>query len=330
MGRRSLRLLAHRERSRIDRMNTKSPFIPLTHLWQRLINNRRFISLIPFGWLSLFFLVPFGIIIKISFSESRLAIPPFHPLWEWLKNEQIHILVDFWSYVRIFSDPFYGAALLHSLIAAALATSICLVFGYAIAYAISRTPSHWRTPLILLIILPFWTSYLIRVYAWIGLLSPKGVINQVLLTLGWIQAPLPLIYNTFSVMVGLVYCYLPFMIFPIYATLLKIDPAYCEAASDLGATPWRIFRSITLPLSRPGIMAGCLLVFLPSVGEYIIPELLGGSDSMMLGRVLWMEFFNNRDWPLACALAVIMVIMFVIPVVLIQRAQLKASLESWK
>lgn len=298
--------------------------------FMHLIHNKRFVSLIPFGWLSLFFLVPFGIIVKISLSKSILAIPPFYPLWEWLKNEQIHILIDFCSYIRIFTDPFYGAALFNSLVTATLATSICLIFGYAIAYAISRTSPRWRTLLILLVILPFWTSYLIRVYAWIGLLSPKGVINQVLLNLGWIQAPLPLMYNAFSVTVGLVYCYLPFMIFPIYATLLKIAPVYNEAAYDLGSTPWRTFKSITLPLSRSGITAGCLLVFLPSVGEYVIPELLGGSSNIMLGRVLWMEFFNNRDWPMACALAVIMVILFVVPVVLIQRAQLKASLEGWK
>jgi putrescine transport system permease protein len=297
----------------------------IAYFWQHLSHDRRFVSLIPFGWLGLFFLVPFLIIVKISLSQTRIAIPPFQPLWQWAKTGQLHIQIYFQAYTKLFTDPFYGAALLNSLLLATIATLICLVLGYMMAYAISRTSPRWRTLFMLLIILPFWTSYLIRVYAWIGLLNPQGVFNKILLTLGWIDTPLLLIYNSFSVTLGLVYCYLPFMILPIYATLLKINPVYLEAAHDLGCRPWRAFWTLTVPLSMPGIIAGCILVFIPAVGEYVIPELLGGSKSLMLGRVIWMEFFNNRDWPMACALTVVMLTIFVIPVMLIQRAQFKTS-----
>jgi len=296
-------------------------------LWQQLGHDRRFVTLIPFGWLGLFFLVPFLIIVKISLSQAHIAIPPFEPAWQWVEAGQLRVEFYFHSYTKLFTDSFYGLAFLNSLLLASIATSICLMLGYMMAYAISRTASKWRTLFLLLIILPFWTSYLIRVYAWIGLLNPQGVFNKILLTLGWIDKPLPLIYNSFSVTLGLVYCYLPFMILPIYATLLKIDPAYLEAAYDLGCRPWRAFWSLTVPLSMPGVIAGCMLVFIPAVGEYVIPELLGGSKSLMLGRVIWMEFFNNRDWPMACALTVVMLTLFVIPLILIQRTQFKTSLQ---
>ncbi|MEI8295116.1 MAG: ABC transporter permease subunit [Alphaproteobacteria bacterium] len=294
----------------------------IIHFWQLLQHDRRFVTAVPFGWLGLFFLVPFLIIIKISFSQTRIAIPPFQPLWQWAKDGQLRIQIYFQAYAKLFTDPFYVEALLNSLLLAAIATLICLGVGYMMAYAISRAQPRWRTILMLLIILPFWTSYLIRVYAWIGLLNTQGIFNKILLTFGWIDAPLLLIYNSFSVTLGLVYCYLPFMILPIYATLLKINPVYLEAAYDLGCRPWRAFWTLTVPLSMPGIIAGCILVFIPTVGEYVIPELLGGSKSLMLGRVIWMEFFNNRDWPMACALTVVMLTIFVIPVIMIQRAQL--------
>lgn len=299
----------------------------IENLRQQFSYDRRIVTFIPFGWLGLFFLIPFLIIVKISLSEARIAIPPFQPTWQWVEAGQLRLEFYFQSYTKLFTDPFYGEAFLNSLFLAAIATLFCLVIGYMMAYAISRTLPKWRTLFLLLIILPFWTSYLIRVYAWIGLLNPQGVFNKVLLTLGWIDKPLPLIYNSFSVILGLVYCYLPFMILPVYATLLKINPAYLEAAYDLGCRPWRAFWTLTVPLSTPGIIAGCIFVFIPAVGEYVIPELLGGSKSLMLGRVIWMEFFNNRDWPMACALTVVMLTLFVIPVMLIQRTQFKTSLQ---
>jgi putrescine transport system permease protein len=225
------------------------------------------------------------------------------------------------NYRFLFTDKLYVSALLYSLKVASVSTLLCLLIGYPMAYAIARSTTAWKNLLLMLIVLPFWTSFLLRVYAWIGLLKSNGVINNVLLALGLIHTPLTLMQTDFAVFVGIVYSYLPFMILPLYANLEKHDPTLLEAASDLGARPWRAFLRVTLPLSVPGMMAGSLLVFIPAVGEYVIPSLLGRTDQLMIGRVLSDEFFANRDWPVASAVAVLMLVLLVVPIVLFQRVQ---------
>jgi putrescine transport system permease protein len=295
---------------------------PMQRPWHQ---DRRWVIGIPYVWLTLFFLLPFLLVIKISLSKAGLTIPPYKEICEFGANQILHIRLFFGNYSRILLDDFYASAFATSLSISLAATSICLVVGYTMAYGIARAPKQWRPILLLLIILPFWTSFLVRVYAWMGLLGTEGVINSFLLYFGFISKPLPLLYNNMSVMIGIVYCYLPFMILPIYAILDKIDPAYWEAASDLGCRPWQAFWRITVPLSMPGIISGCILVFIPAIGEFVIPELLGSPDILMIGRVLWMEFFNNRDWPVACALAVSMLVLFVVPVMLFQKLQMKSE-----
>lgn len=276
---------------------------------------------IPYVWLFIFFFVPFLLILKISFSEAIFALPPFDVLYQWYDGYLLHIKLNFGNYIALLTDSFYGEAFGSSLKIAGTATASCLIWGYLMAYGITRSSAHWRTVLILLVLLPFWTSFLVRVYAWMSLLSAKGVINTVLLKLSFIQEPLALLDNAYAVGLGITYCYLPFMVLPIYASLEKIDPVYWEAAHDLGAGPWRTFWRITVPLSKPGIFAGCILVFIPAIGEFVIPELLGGPDTFMIGRVLWAEFFNNQDWPRACALAVVMMTVFVVPIMIFQHYQ---------
>jgi putrescine transport system permease protein len=262
---------------------------------------------IPYLWLALFFLVPFAIVLAISFAESTIGIPPYT------------LALQAGNFATLLGDSLYLKAYLNSLLLAAVATLCCLLLGYPMAYAIARAPRGWRNPLLMLVILPFWTSFLIRVYAWIGILSPNGLLNQWLTALGVIEAPLPLLNNAFSVVLGLAYSYLPFMVLPLYATLEKQDASLLEAASDLGAPPWQGFLSVTLPLSLPGIVAGCLLVFIPAVGEFVVPDLLGGPDTLMIGKVLWDEFFSNRDWPVASALAVVLLLLLVAPMILTRR-----------
>jgi putrescine transport system permease protein len=272
---------------------------------------------VPYLWLVVFFLVPFLIVLAISFAESTVGIPPFTLFAHGENGLELHAQAD--NYALLAGDALYLRAYLNSLFFAALATLFCLLLGYPMAWAIAQAPKAWRNPLLMLVILPFWTSFLIRVYAWIGLLSPNGLFNQWLAELGLIAAPLPLLNNAFSVVLGLVYSYLPFMVLPLYATLEKLDPSLLEAASDLGATPARRFFAVTLPLSLPGIVAGCLLVFIPAVGEFVIPDLLGGPDTLMIGKVLWDEFFTNRDWPVASALAVALLVLLVAPMALTRR-----------
>ena len=284
---------------------------------------RSFVVLIPYFWGILFFLTPFLLVFKYSLSESLVAIPPLSPLCEWANELTLTIHLFFGNYWQLLADSLYVTVFLSSLLIAGIATVCCLILGYIMAYAIARSEPEWRTLLLLLVILPFATSFLIRVYAWIGLLSNFGVINNFLMYLGVIQKPLPLLYNSFSVCVAIVYCYLPFMILPIYATLVKIDLTYLEAAYDLGCRPWRALWSITIPLSMPGIIAGSVLVFIPAVGEFVIPELVGGPETTLIGRVLWTEFFYNRDWPTACAIAVTMLVVLITPVLWFQHAQLK-------
>ncbi|MGH8229833.1 MAG: ABC transporter permease subunit, partial [Steroidobacteraceae bacterium] len=279
----------------------------------RLGGGRRLVAGIPLAWLALLFLLPFLIVLKISFSEMRLAVPPYAPLILWrhgLPQLEIHLS----SYLSLLTDPLYARALVYSIKVAAVSTLVCLAIGYPMAYAIASASPARRTLLLMLVIVPFWTSFLLRIYAWIGLLQRNGIVNALLLDLGLVHHPLVLLQTDFSVYVGIIYGYLPFMILPLYATLEGLDPALIEAAADLGARPLARFLRITLPQSIPGIAAGCLLVFIPAVGEYVIPSLLGRSDQLMIGRVLSNEFFENRDWPLASAVAIALLVLLVVPI----------------
>jgi putrescine transport system permease protein len=281
---------------------------------------RRLIAGVPTLWLLVLFLIPFLIVFRISFSEVRLAIPPYTPLLSWHHGAP-HFEVHWSAYSFLFTDPMYVSSYLYSLKVAAVSTLCCLLIGYPMAYAIARAGAATRPLLLMLIVLPFWTSFLLRVYAWIGLLKNNGVINNVLLSLGVIQHPLALLQTDFAVYIGIVYSYLPFMILPLYANLEKHDPALLEAAADLGARPARAFAAITLPQSIPGIAAGSLLVFIPAVGEYVIPTLLGRPDQLMIGRVLSDEFFENRDWPVASAVAILILLLLIVPILLFQRIE---------
>jgi len=257
-------------------------------------------------WIGLVLLLPFAIVLKISFATSQLGVPPYGPP------------VSFRAYAALIHDNLYLNAYLSSLRTAFVATVIALLLGYPMAYAIARSSQRWRSILLLLVVLPFWTSFLIRIYAWIGLLRPTGLVNTALESLGLIAAPLRLINTDGAVILGIVYTYLPFMVLPLYARLERLDPALLEAAADLGARPWRAFLKVTLPLSHPGIIAGCLLVFIPAVGEFVIPELLGGPDTLMIGKVLWSEFFTNRNWPMSAAVAVVLLALLVVPIMWFQ------------
>jgi putrescine transport system permease protein len=271
---------------------------------------KRVVAGIPLLWLLLFFLVPFIIVFKISFSEVRLAMPPYAPLFQWLNGlpvPKLHLA----NYAFLFTDRLYISSYLYSLKVAAVATLCCLLIGYPMAYAIAHAGPTWRNVLLMMIVLPFWTSFLLRVYAWIGLLKNNGVINNILMYFGIIHEPLSMLQSDFAVYIGIVYSYLPFMILPLYANLEKMDWQLLEAAEDLGCRPYQAFYKITLPLSRNGMLAGSMLVFIPAVGEFVIPALLGGPNALMIGRVLWDEFFSNRAWPVASAVAILLLIILV-------------------
>ncbi|MBV9685779.1 MAG: ABC transporter permease subunit [Alphaproteobacteria bacterium] len=272
----------------------------------------------PFLWLALFFLLPLLIVVKISLAESTIGIPPYTPL---LANGSsgLEWRGTLANYVLIATDSLYLRAYLGSIGNAALASALCLVIGYPIAYAIARSRGVRRQLLLFLVIMPFWTSFLIRVYAWIAILEPQGLLNQLLIALGLVTAPLPLLNNQFSVQLGLVYSYLPFMILPLYGSLSRLDQSLVEASADLGARPLQAFLGVILPLTLPGIAAGSLLVLIPAAGEFVIPDLLGGPGTLMIGKVLWDEFFNNRDWPVAAAVAVVLVAALAIPLLAAQR-----------
>jgi putrescine transport system permease protein len=275
----------------------------------------------PMTWLAAFFLLPFVIVLAISLVPATDGQPPFaSPL------VAANLTLD--GYRLLAGDDLYAIAFLNSARIAATSTVLALLIGYPMAYAITRAPEAWRGPLLLLVILPFWTSFLIRVYAWMVLLRPTGLINSALLALGVIHEPLPLIANEFAVHLGIVYSYLPFMVLPLYAALERLDPSLLEAAFDLGCRPARAFWRITVPLSAPGIAAGCLLVFIPAVGEFVIPDLLGGPSTPMIGRVLWTEFFANRDWPTASAVAVALLVVLVGPIVIFQALERRATEEA--
>jgi putrescine transport system permease protein len=273
---------------------------------------------LPFLWLAVFFLLPLLIVLKISLAESVVGIPPYSPLIA-SDGTGLRLQVTLANVALLASDSLYLRAYLGSLGNAALATMLCLLLGYPMAYAIARAPGNRRQLLLFLVMLPFWTSFLIRVYSWIAILKPNGLLNEFLIALGLIAVPLPLLNNSFSVELGLVYSYLPFMILPLYGSLSALDESLLEAAADLGARPLQVFLGVTLPLTLPGIAAGSLLVFIPAVGEFVIPDLLGGPDTLMIGKVLWDEFFNNRDWPVASAVAVVLIAVLAVPVLVAQK-----------
>jgi putrescine transport system permease protein len=281
---------------------------------------KRAVISLPMVWLLLFFLVPFIIVFKISFSEVVIAMPPVAPMLEWI-NGQMHVHLRLENYHRLFQDNLYILSYLYSLRVAAISTVFCLLLAYPMALGIARASGPWRNVLLMAVMLPFWTSLLLRVYAWIGLLQNNGLINNFLIWLGVIKDPIQMMHTDFAVFIGIVYSYLPFMVLPLYSNLEKHDHTLLEAAADLGAKPWRSFLRITLPLSVPGIVAGSLLVFIPAVGEYVIPTLLGRPDQLMIGRVLSDEFFANRDWPVASAVAIAMLVLLVVPILYFQRYQ---------
>ncbi|MBA5778326.1 ABC transporter permease subunit [Stappia sp. F7233] len=284
---------------------------------------------VPYAWLLFFFLVPFFIVFKISLSEVAVAIPPYLPTFDlsegWAGLRENLSSFSFENYLFLFEDDLYWKSYLSSVWIAATSTLLTLLVGFPLAYGMARAPKAWQPTLLMLVILPFWTSFLIRVYAWIGILKNEGLLNQLLLWLGVIDQPLTILNTNAAVYVGIVYSYLPFLVLPLYATLEKLDESLLEAASDLGCPPWRAFWSITVPLSLPGVIAGCFLVFIPAVGEFVIPDLLGGSETLMIGKTLWAEFFNNRDWPVSSAVAVILLLILVVPIVLFQNQQQRAQ-----
>ena len=294
----------------------------LSKLKRYLPKGRHAVIGVPFVWLFLFFLLPFFIVLKISFAEAEVAIPPYPDVFSWADN-QLTILLNFGNYVFLSEDALYLAAYLGSLKIAFVSTLLCLLIGYPMAYAIARAPKEMQTVYLLLIMMPTWTAILIRVYAWMGILSNNGLLNSLLMGLGLISEPLQILNTNLAVYIGIVYSYLPFMVLPLYANLVKHDQSLLEAAADLGSRNFNSFWRITVPLSKNGIIAGCMLVFIPVVGEFVIPELLGGPETLMIGKVLWQEFFNNRDWPVASALAVVMLAILLVPIILFNRNQAK-------
>ncbi|CAN1605785.1 ABC transporter permease subunit [Pseudomonas sp. B21-028] len=283
---------------------------------------RQLVIGVPFLWLFLFFMLPFFIVLKISFAEADVAIPPYTEIYSYV-DQKLQLLLNFANYAMLSEDELYIAAYLGSLKMALISTVLCLLIGYPMAYAIANARKEMQTVLVLLIMMPTWTAILIRVYAWMGILSNNGLLNGFLMSMGWISEPLQILNTNLAVYIGVVYSYLPFMILPLFANLVKHDPSLLEAASDLGSSTFNSFWKITVPLSKNGIIAGCMLVFIPVVGEFVIPELLGGPETLMIGKVLWQEFFNNRDWPVASALAVVMLAILIVPIILFNRSQAK-------
>jgi putrescine transport system permease protein len=289
---------------------------------RRLPTGRHFVIGVPFLWLFMFFLLPFIIVLKISFAEADVAIPPYTELYSWAENK-LAVFINLGNYIFLSEDDLYLAAYLGSLQMAAISTLLCLVIGFPMAYAIARADKEKQLVFLLLIMMPTWTAILIRVYAWMGILSNNGLLNSVLQGIGLISEPLQILNTNVAVYIGIVYSYLPFMILPLFANLVKHDQSLLEAAADLGSSRFNSFWKITVPLAKNGIIAGCMLVFIPVVGEFVIPELLGGPETLMIGKVLWQEFFNNRDWPVASALAVVMLAILIIPIILFNRNQAK-------
>ncbi|MBU1174995.1 MAG: ABC transporter permease subunit [Alphaproteobacteria bacterium] len=285
------------------------------------LSGRGLVIAAPMLWLLVFFLVPFLVVTKIALSELVIASPPYAPMIEWTKGGELIVKLNFGNFQFLFSEPLYLNAYLGSIKFAAISTLIALLIAYPMAYLIARSGERTRNVLLMLVILPFWTSFLLRVYAWIGFLKGNGVVNNVLMSVGIIHDPIVMLQTDFAVYLGIVYTYLPFMILPLYANLVKLEDDLLEASADLGARPFMTFLTITLPLSLPGIIAGSMLVFIPAVGEFVIPALLGGPDTLMIGRILWDEFFSNRDWPVASSVAIIMVVALVFPIMIMRSAQ---------
>ena len=288
---------------------------------------RRFLIAIPYAWLLLLFLVPFVIVLKISLSNIALAIPPYAPTLSWQEGWQGVVAffraLDFDNFLFLTQDALYWKAYLSSLRIAFISTLLTLLIGFPIALGMANAPERFRPLLMLMVILPFWTSFLIRIYSWMGILNSEGLLNQLLLWVGVVDEPLKLLNTNLAVYIGIVYTYLPFMVLPVYATLEKLNPALLEAAEDLGCGRIQSFWLVTAPLSRPGVIAGCFLVFIPALGEFVIPSLLGGSQTLMIGKVLWEEFFSNRDWPVASAVAVVLLLILIVPIILFQRNEQK-------
>ncbi|HTJ91740.1 MAG TPA: ABC transporter permease subunit [Pararobbsia sp.] len=285
-------------------------------------SGRTLVITAPFIWLVLFFAVPFVLVLKISFATAQLSVPPYTDLVQ-IKDGVVNFSLQMGHYLFLLQDSLYVATYLSSLKMAAVSTVLCLLIGYPMAYYIARSNPATRNLLMMAVMLPFWTSFLIRVYAWIGILKDDGLLNHFLASIGLISAPLKLYHSDAGVYIGMVYSYLPFLVMPLYAHLVKMDLRLLEAAYDLGAKPWVAFWRITIPLSKNGIIAGCLLVFIPAVGEYVIPELLGGADTLMIGRVMWDEFFNDVDWPMASAVTVAMVLLLLVPMAVFQYYQVR-------
>lgn len=285
----------------------------------------RIAAIAPYLWLALFFLVPFGFVLKISLSQTAIAQPPYQPVFDLaqgfsaIKAAFAQLSLD--NFRLLVSDNLYVLSYLRSLVVSAVSTAILLVTGYPIAYGMARLPQRWQGIAMMLVIVPFWTSFLIRIYAWINILQHDGLLNKILLALHLVSAPVVWLSTDSAMYLGIVYSYLPFMILPLYATLAKLDPALLEAAADLGASPRWSFWLVTLPLSLPGVGAGILLCFIPIVGEFVIPDLLAGSDSLMIGQTLWLEFFTNKDWPVASATAVVLLVLLVAPMLFYDRLQ---------
>ncbi|SIQ53914.1 putrescine transport system permease protein [Rhizobium sp. RU20A] len=289
----------------------------------------RLVIIIPFVWLLIFFLAPFFIVFRISLSTTAIAMPPYTPVFD-LADGISGILegireFSFDNYVWLTQDALYFNAYISSLTIAAISTFLTLLIAYPVAYGMAQAPRSIRPTLLMLVILPFWTSFLIRVYAWIAILKPEGLLNQLLLFLGVIDSPLVILNTNTAIYIGIVYSYLPFMVLPIYSALEKMDGSLVEAAQDLGCTPTTAFWKVTFPLSLPGVVAGCMLVFIPAVGEFVIPDLLGGSETLMIGKTLWNEFNANRDWPVSSAVAIILLMILVVPIMFFQNAQTKSE-----
>ncbi len=303
--------------------------LPISRQFMRRIQNRwrQIVTVVPFLWLLVFFLAPFFIVAKISLAELAIASPPFTSLIEWTGDGIMTIRLVFDNFIYIWEDNLYFDTYVNSLKISVTSTFLCLLFGYPIAYAIVRSGPVAKPLLLFAIILPFWTSFLLRVYSWMGLLADQGTINNLLIALGIIDEPIRMLYTEFAVYIGIVYTYMPFMILPLYANMEKLDNSLNEAAADLGSRPTNTFFKITLPLTMPGIVAGSLLVFIPATGEYVIPDLLGGGNVQMIGRVLYNEFSRNSDWPVAAAVAIVLLIILVLPIMVFQHYQGKASEE---
>lgn len=292
----------------------------------KLPGSRWLVIAVPYIWLLVFFAIPLAIAFKISFSQAAIAMPPYTPVFNWVDGS-LSLDINPKNYLYLIKDSLYINAYLSSIKIAVISTLLCLLIGYPMAYSIARMDTSTRNIILMMVILPSWTSFLIRIYAWIGILKNNGLMNNFLLWTGIIDQPLAIMHTPIAVYIGIVYAYLPFMILPLYANLVKLDLRLLEAASDLGAKPWKAFLKITLPLSKAGIIAGSMLVMIPVVGEFVIPEMLGGPDTLMIGRILWQEFFNNRDWPVASAVSIVMLLILLVPIIIFHRAQAR-ELES--